>query len=65
MGISIGNGNKINKSTIAEKVENRETKKRFFDKHPIICGFMISLIAGLILLFSFWKLIIKWIEGWF
>ena len=65
MGISIGNGNKINKSTIAENIENKETKNRFFDKHPIICSFMISLIAGAVLLFSFWGSIINWIEGWF
>lgn len=65
MGISIGNGNKINKSTIAENIENKETKNRFSDKHPIICSLVISIITGVILLFSFWNSIIKWIEGWF
>lgn len=65
MSISIGNGNKIEKSTIAETIENKEIKNRFFDKHPVICSFLISIIAGVVLLFSFWNSIIKWIEGWF
>ena len=66
MGINIGNGNKIVNSNIAEKIENTNLKKkRFYDKHPWICGGLISLFAGIILLFSFWKDIITWIEGWF
>lgn len=67
MGINIGNGNKIVNSNIAEKIENTNPneKKRFYDKHPWICGGLVSLFVGIILLFSFWQNIITWIEGWF
>lgn len=68
MSIQIGDNNKIQNSTIAEKVEtNREElkKKTFFEKHPVICGFLISLAAGVVLLFSFWERVISFLEGLF
>mgnify|MGYP000239685094 FL=1 len=67
MGINIGNGNKIVNSNIAEKIENTnlKEKKRLYDKHPWLCGGLISLVVGIILLFSFWQNIITWIEGCF
>ena len=67
VGINIGDGNKIVNSKIAEKIENTKLKekKRFYDKHPWICGILVSLFVGIILLFSFWQNIITWIEGWF
>ena len=67
VGINIGDGNKIVNSNIAEKIENTnlKEKKRFYDKHPWICGILVSLFVGIILLFSFWQNIITWIEGWF
>ena len=54
MGINIGDGNKIVNSNIAEKIENTnlKEKKRFYDKHPWICGILVSLFVGIILLFS-------------
>ena len=58
MGINIGDGNKIVNTNLKEK-------KRFYDKHPWICGILVSLFVGIILLFSFWQNIITWIEGWF
>ncbi len=66
MGISIGNGNKIKNSYIAEKIEGCPLveKKRFYDKHPWISGLVISFIVGFLLLFHFWENIINWIEGW-
>ena len=66
MSIKIGDGNKINNSNIAEKIENinNDENKGFYEKHPWISGILISSIAGIILLFSFWKNILKWIEGW-
>lgn len=64
MGINIGNGNKILKSTIAERIETDE-KKSFFIKHPFVCSFLVSLAVGILLLFSFWRPIIACIEGWF
>lgn len=64
--ITIGDGNAFNESTIASKIINKpDIKKTFYDKHPVISGFLISLIAGVVLLFSFWEPIIKFIEGVF
>ena len=65
--VNIGDGNKINNSKIANAITNdsSEEKKSFFEKHPVICSFLISLIAGVVLLFSFWSEIVKWIEGVF
>ena len=68
MSINIGNGNKINNSTIAEKIDGNEglqKRKNFFDRHPVICSLLISLLAGFILLFHFWQDIVTWIEGLF
>ena len=67
MSINIGNNNKIKNSTIAEKINSNEKheKKSFYDKHPVICGFLISLIAGIVTLFTFWKDIVNWLEGLF
>lgn len=64
--INIGDGNTIKDSTIANKLVNAsENKKTFYDKHPVICGFLISLAAGIVLLFSLWSKIIEFIEGVF
>ena len=68
MSINIGNNNKIKNSNIIEKLEVKESptiKKTFYEKHPVICGFLISLIAGIVLLFSFWSKIICFREGAF
>ena len=67
--ITIGNNNKITNSSIGNKEEKKpesaETKKKFYEKHPWISGIIISIIAGAILLFSFWKEIIMRLEGLF
>lgn len=65
--ITIGNNNKISNSTIANNLKGGETNKNkgFYEKHPVICGFLISLVAGIVLLFSFWNQIITFIEGLF
>ena len=67
--ITIGNNNKITNSSIGSKAEKKpesaDTKKKFYEKHPWISGIIISLIAGAILLFSFWKEIIMCLEGLF
>ena len=67
MGIKIGNNNKISKSTIAESVSGNiePPKKSWYEKHPVIGGIIISLVAGFILLFSFLKKIVQLIEGVF
>ena len=65
--ITIGNNNKIKNSTIAGTIGTNDTtqKNGFYEKHPILCAFLISLAAGIILLFSFWSQIISFIEGLF
>ncbi len=68
--IYIGNGNKIQNSSISTKctdeiIEPSHKNKSFYDRHPAICGLLISLAAGIILLFSFWKEIVNFIEGVF
>ena len=67
MSINIGNNNKIKNSNIAERIENNYNSppKTFYERHPIICGILISLIAGFVLLFSFWDKIIDFLEDLF
>lgn len=73
MSIKIGNNNKIIDSNICDNIKidsstkdiKSNSKKNFYEEHPIICGLLISLAAGFILLFSFWNNIIDWIERWF
>lgn len=69
--VTIGDSNKINKSIIVGKKKEKAGNSTlsgntmFYERHPIICGFLISLAAGLVLLFSFWSKIISFIEGAF
>lgn len=68
MSIKIGNGNTIKNSTIAEKIEEKETevtKGSFYIRHPVLCSILISFGVGFVLLFSYWKDIISFIEGVF
>lgn len=71
MSIQIGDNNNIKNSSIGHQYgsnrgekESKE-KKPFFEKHPALFSFIISLLAGFILLFSFWKSVIIWIESLF
>ena len=66
-GVIIGDNNKISNSIIAGNISSSETmkKKTFFERHPVICGLLISLSAGIVLLFSFWTKIIEFIERLF
>lgn len=65
--ITIGSNNKIKNSTIAGVMNTNgaDTSKGFYEKHPIFCSVLISLLVGLILLFSFWDRVISFIEGLF
>lgn len=69
--IQIGDDNRIRGSIISSNKKTtlrKATKKRnnsFYSRHPVLCGFLISLAAGLILLFSFWQQIVRFIEGVF
>ncbi len=67
MSIEIGDNNIIKNSTIANTVNGvtESKKKNWCEKHPIISGIIVSVIAGVILLFSFWADIVKFIEGVF
>lgn len=62
--IIIGNNNKISNSTISvDGSDSMPSKKSFYNRHPLLCDFLISLLAGLILMFSFWSKIISFFEG--
>ena len=64
--ILIGEKNSIRNSTIAGVIVTRNNvRKSFYEKHPVLCGFIISLVAGVILLFPFWQKIITFIDGLF
>jgi hypothetical protein len=62
MGIKIGNNNRINDSIIMEN-SNKSEKKNFCEKHPILVAIFASVVAGVILLFSFWEKIVSAVEG--
>ena len=64
--VKIGGGNKICDSTIASLVQEASSpKKTFWEKHPILTGVIGAVIAGAILMFSFWEKIVAFIEGVF
>lgn len=65
--INIGDGNKLKNVNISNTKYNNsnQKKERFFDKHPVITGVIISVISGLILMLSFWNDVVNWIEGVF
>ena len=53
MGVKIGNNNTIKNSNIAETVNGcsangSDCKKKFYESHPVICSFLISLIDSII-----------------
>lgn len=73
MAINIGSNNKIQNSIIADDsvivqkskdvLQEKHQKKSFLDKHPIVCSLIVSFIVGFLLLFSFWRDIVLWIES--
>lgn len=63
MSIKIGDNNKINKSNIGHNKNSAPPPKNFFANHPFITGVFISMVAGFIMLFSFWEKAVKWIEN--
>ena len=67
MSITIGNQNWIKNSVVAENCSDGiiPKKKNFFQNHPFLIGILISVIAGFILMFSFWEKIRLFIEGLF
>jgi len=70
MKIKIGNNNKINKSNIGhqmqpDKNKKDDSKKSFIEKHPVLISASVSFAIGFILLFSFWKDVVNWLEAIF
>ena len=63
MGIFIGENNKIKNSTIAERINNEIPKKNFIERHSVMVSIITSFVVGFVLLFSFWRDIISWMEG--
>ena len=65
--VIIGNNNTINKSVIAGSVNVKEKKQKhnLYEEHPVICSIVISLVVGIVLMFSFWQKIVDIIEGLF
>lgn len=68
MAINIGDNNRIKNTIISENSEidrnqkNKDTRKKsLYEKHPIVISFLISLVAGIILLFPVWSKLIGWI----
>ena len=68
MSIHIGNNNKISQSTFVSNSDNinqKEDKKNFFEKHPLLLTVTAGEFVSAIMLFSFWENVIKFIEGIF
>lgn len=68
MSIKIGDNNKIKKSIILDKSQLRivdNAKDDFISKHPVLIGVLISVLAGIVLMFSFWTDVVRFIEGLF
>ena len=65
--IKIGDNNIIRKSHIGKMEAEKATanKQPFHQRHPWITAIVASLIAGFILLFSFWGRIIAFFDGVF
>ena len=62
MAINIGDGNKIKNSTISDNsvINNKsKEKKSWAEKHPILIGVIIAIVAGVILELAFWDEIIQ------
>ena len=65
MSINIGDDNKIKNSKIVHNYNLTPPQKNIFTKHPFITGVIISMVAGFIMLFSFWEKAMSWIENLF
>lgn len=66
MKIKIGDKNKIKNSIIGKQnIVSNEAKKKdgFFQQHSVLTALLTSFIVGFILLFSFWKDVIDYLEG--
>ena len=56
----IGDQNEIKKSVIGgNSTDSEKQRKTWIEKHPIIVGIIIAVIAGAILKFGFWDEIVS------
>ena len=68
MSIKIVDNNKIKKSTIIDNSDStikKTTKETFANRHPILIGIICSIIASIIMMFTFWDNVNKFIKGLF
>lgn len=69
MSIKIGDENNIKNTIIIDGKDNNVSvdanNRNWIKKHPIISSFLISLLSGAVLLFSFWQDAISFIENLF
>lgn len=68
MAIKIGDNNKIKKSKIIDnssKGSNGDSKDTFANRHPIITGIGCSIIATIIMMFSFWDKVSAFVRNLF
>ena len=66
MSINIGDNNKIENSTISDNsIVNIETKQRknWAEKHPLIIGIIVAVVAGLILELAFWDEFLQFLNS--
>jgi hypothetical protein len=67
VSIKIGNNNKIKNTHIGHitKSESQIEYKRpkFHERHPILVSILISFAVGFILLFTFFRNIVDWVEN--
>lgn len=70
MPIKIGNNNKIKNSSIIDNSNSSNSnesdiKESFASKHPLLIGIVGSIIASIIMTFSFWENISHFIKNQF
>lgn len=65
MGIKIGDNNKFRNSVVSEKSIIENKRMNWVQKHPLIIGIVGSLIAGVVLMLSFWDNLIAFIQNLF
>ena len=67
MSIKIGNHNKITNTIISDKssISENSFERNLIQKHPIITGIFIAVVAGFILMFPFWNKIKLFIVNFF
>lgn len=65
MGIQIGDNNKIKDSLISDNsnIQNTKEKENWVARHPLITTIIATIISSVILMFSFWEQIVKFIES--